>query len=206
MKSRGSGSAVKDRGCRIATCTMGKWQTIIPVSAPNPMIQRSGHSSPQPRQPSSLPPSLPERTPRAPLESTVRPLVLPPSLSSEPIEYHPSWEVPGVPSWRLDHYSFPRTTAEIEKLVEEANCLHALTESMNLAIVSPVCGRNQCAAPVTSATCVACMENEQNVTFLCGHLCLCVACAQKLVSLSTKNSAKCPVCRAESTPILLRQP
>ena len=114
-----------------------------------------------------------------------------------------------------DRYSLPGSPAAARRLVEEANWLHALVEDLDQKLgqyppPSAAAGfaPGETLAPVFRATCAVCMDRGQTVAFAgCGHLCMCIPCARKLVQRSIwEFEASCPVCRTVSVPIALRQP
>jgi len=112
-------------------------------------------------------------------------------------------------------YTFPACTEAIHSLVEHANRLRDLVGDLRekMGEHPPVSAAvyhtaEKTGAPITEATCVVCMDSAQKVAFAgCGHLCVCLECAHKLVKGSElEHEAKCPVCRRVSVPIALHQP
>jgi len=54
-----------------------------------------------------------------------------------------------------------------------------------------------------SNDCVICTDAEKTMVFVpCGHMCVCISCAEKLKQQHGDNNVLCPMCRAESTIII----
>lgn len=112
-------------------------------------------------------------------------------------------------------FTFPACTEAVHSLVEHANRLRDQVGDLlkKMGEHPPVAAAvyhtvEKTGAPITEAACVVCMDRAQKVAFAgCGHLCVCLDCAHKLVKGSeSEHEAKCPVCRCVSVPIALRQP
>jgi hypothetical protein len=101
------------------------------------------------------------------------------------------WLVPPTPGARVDGADAPDAAAGAPLHAEEALCAEEAQQmDAQLGVMAPA------SQVEDEALCVVCMDaRKQHVMVPCMHVCVCEACAQRLLDAQTPH---CPVCR---TPV-----